>query len=180
MKEFSEWLESHLSAFVLGASIFHGVNFAEGIIPEEEELEDLMRTSEKIPASEIAKRSWSEGIWMYLFHDSDLDRGKKHVLVVLAHDRTHPTFEAMQSAFSDVEHELDELHNLKIYFEDHPGGYLHEKFDIPPQEFQWFLIDIHGNVLEHSSRLISVLDVLNRLKGPKLAEMPEERFEPSH
>lgn len=139
-----------------------------------------MRHSEKVPATQIAKRSWSEGIWMYLFHDSELQKGKKNVLVVLATDRTVPAFQAMQETFTDVEAELDEIHNLKIFFEDHPGGYLHEKFDVPAQQFQWFLVDIHGNLIEHSDRPISVLDVLNRIKAKSTNSYEAERFEPSH
>lgn len=124
-----------------------------------------MRHSEKVPATQIAKRSWSEGIWMYLFNDAKLQKGKKHVLAVLAPDRTHPAFEAMQATFLDVEKELDEVHNIRVFFEDHAGGHLHEEFDLSSQEFQWFLIDIHGNLVDQSDRAISVLDVLNRLKG---------------
>lgn len=140
-----------------------------------------MRHNEKVPASQIAKRSWSEGIWMYLFHDSELQKGKKHVLVVLAPDRTHPAFEAMERTFSDVEQELDEIHNVRVFFEDHPGGFLHEKFDLSAQEFQWYLIDIHGNLVDQSDRAISVLDVLSRLKGQTLSGEPREaRFEPTH
>ncbi len=140
-----------------------------------------MSHSEKIPAKEIAKRSWSEGIWMYLFQDSELQQGKKHVLVVLAPDRTHPAFEAMNKTFKDVEKELDEIHNVRVFFEDHPGGYLHEKFDVSAQQFQWYLIDIHGHLVEHSDRAISVLDVLNRLKNsPASPSQVEKRFEPTH
>jgi hypothetical protein len=140
-----------------------------------------MRHSEKIPAKEIAKRSWSEGIWMYLFHDSTLQQGKKHVLVVLAPDRTHPGFEAMNETFTEVEKELDEIHNVRVFFEDHPGGYLHEKFDVSAQQFQWYLIDIHGNLIEHSDRPISVLDILNRVRHhPVAAQEVDARFEPTH
>lgn len=118
---------------------------------------------------------------MYLFQDSELQQGKKHVLVVLAPDRTHSAFEAMNKTFMDVEKELDEIHNVRVFFEDHPGGYLHEKFDVSAQQFQWYLIDIHGHLVEHSDRPISVLDVLNRLKNSSASpSQVEGRFEPTH
>ncbi len=126
-----------------------------------------MNDSEKVPATEIAKRAWSEGIWMYLFHDSSLERGKKHVLVVLAPDRTHPEFKAMFDNFSAVEKELDESYDLKVFFEDHPAGYLHEKFETPPQEFRWYLIDIHGDRIAQDQSAVSVSGVLDQLKGYK-------------
>lgn len=140
-----------------------------------------MRQSEKVPAAEIAKRSWSEGIWMYLFQDSDLQRGKKHVLVVLAPDRTDPGFEGMQQNFVNVEKELNETHDLRVFFEDHPGGFLHEKFDVPAQDFRWYLIDIHGNLLAHSDRVVSVREVLNFLdKKPAAADRLPDRPELSY
>ncbi len=139
-----------------------------------------MASSEKIPATEIAKRSWSEGMWMYLFHDSELQRGKKNVLVVLAPDRTHPVYQAMHESFTEVEKELDEIHNVRIFFEDHPGSFLHEKFNLGAQDFQWFLIDIRGNLLEHSDRNISVLSILNRLKASALNSEDLTRFESAY
>ncbi len=123
---------------------------------------------EKIPATEIAKRSWSEGIWMYLFQDSELQQGKKHVLVVLAPDRNEPAFESMAKEFKAVEKELDEVHNIRVFFEDHPGGLLHEKFALAPQAFHWYLIDIHGNDVAESDKVISVSEVIQRLKGDRI------------
>lgn len=120
---------------------------------------------DKIPVTEIAKRSWSEGIWMYLFQDSELQQGKKHVLVVLAPDRNEPAFEAMTREFMAVEKELDEVHNLRVFFEDHPGGLLHEKFGLPAQAFHWYLIDIHGHDLAESDKVISVGEVIRRLRA---------------
>jgi len=130
---------------------------------------------EKLPATEIAKRSWSEGIWNYLFHDSDLQKGKNAVLVVLAQDRNDPAFEAMSSEFSAVEKELDEVHNLKVFFEDHPGGLLHEKFPIPPESFHWYLIDIHGNEVGESEQPITVAEVMQRLQGGR--STPTDRLD---
>ena len=131
---------------------------------------------EKVPVAEIAKRSLSEGIWMYLFQDSALQRGKKHVLVVLAPDRTDPNFDVMSKAFKAVEKELDEIHHLRIFFEDHPGGYLHEKFDLTAQQFAWYLIDIHGNCIGGSSEAISVADVLAQLKDVSATPKPDEQL----
>ncbi len=142
-----------------------------------------MPNSEKVPATEIVKRTWSEGIWMYLFHDSELQRGKKSVLVVLAPERTHPAYQAMEESFSEVEKELDEVHNVKVFFEDHPGGFLHEKFDLGAQHFQWYLIDIHGKLVDRSDRAVSVLHVLNALRVPSKIDFRGEdaaRFEPTH
>ena len=120
---------------------------------------------EKVRATEIAKRSWSEGIWMYLFHDSALQRGKKHVLVVLAPDRTNPGFDVMSKAFRAVEEELDEIHHLRVFFEDHPGGFLHEKFNVPAQQFIWYLVDIHGDEIARSDQPASVSDIVGQLEN---------------
>ncbi len=130
---------------------------------------------EKIPATEIAKRSWSEGVWMYLYNDSELQQGKKHVLVVLAPDRNDPPFEAMAHEFGAVEDELDEIHNLKVFFEDHPGGLLHEKFNIPAQAFHWYLIDIHGTEIADSDKAVSVSEIMMKLKAKEKAfDHPEK------
>ncbi|MBC7658120.1 MAG: hypothetical protein H7249_00275 [Chitinophagaceae bacterium] len=129
---------------------------------------------EKVPAAEIAKRSWSEGIWMYLFQDSALQRGKKSVLTVLAPDRTNPSFDTMSKAFKAVEEELDKVHDLRVFFEDHPGGFLHEKFGLPAQKFAWYLIDIHGDRIAESSEPITVADVLGKLKNVSNEPRPEQ------
>lgn len=133
---------------------------------------------DKIPATEIVKRTWSEGIWNFLFQDSELQQGKKAVLVVLATDRNVPEFAAMTREFKAVEKELDEIHNIKIFFEDHPGGLLHEKFAVPAQDFRWFLVDIHGNEVGESDKPISVTEVMLRLKGDRSFQDAEQK--PSH
>ncbi|RYZ81513.1 MAG: hypothetical protein EOP04_23840, partial [Proteobacteria bacterium] len=78
----------------------------------------------RVSPTRIFVRSLSEG--MYVFGDPELQRGKNHSLVALAPDRAHPYFEDVVATFQPIEDELNKLHHVKLFLEDHPGGYLHE------------------------------------------------------
>lgn len=119
--------------------------------------------SMRVSPSKIFVRSLSEG--MYVFHDPELQRGRNHALVALGPDRTHPCFERFVDTFETIEKELEDLHHVRLFLEDHPGGYLHEKFDCEPQEFHCYLIDREGNLLLDSKEPFSEQEVMQGLFG---------------
>lgn len=81
----------------------------------------------------------------------------------MAPDRAHPYFEDVVATFQPIEDELNRIHHLKLFLEDHPGGYLHEKFGCEAQEFHCYLIDREGNVLLDSMEPLSEQQVMSGL-----------------
>ena len=117
----------------------------------------------RVSSSRIFVRSLSEG--MYVFKDPELQRGKNHSLIAVAPDRAHPFFEQFVDTFEGIEKELMDLHHVKLFLEDHPGGYLHEKFECQPQEFHCYLINREGNLLLERDVPFSEQDVMQGLFG---------------
>lgn len=117
----------------------------------------------RVSNSKIFVRSLSEG--MYVFKDPELQRGKNHSLIAVAPDRAHPYFEQFVDTFEGIEKELMDLHHVKLFLEDHPGGYLHEKFECKPQEFHCYLIHREGNLILERDVPFSEQDVMQGLFG---------------
>ncbi len=108
-------------------------------------------------------RSFSEG--MYVFHDPDLLRGKKHVLIVLAPDRSHPAYEEALLVYEEALDQL-EASDIAVRFEDHPGGLLHSKYECEPDAFRTYFFDKEGDLLATDTVVIPT-DHIYALLGRK-------------
>ena len=129
-----------------------------------------------ITNSDLLIRSLSEGLWV--FRDPDLQQGTKHVLVVMAPDRANEYYRESQIAFGPIEEELDTVYDIKLYFEDTPDGYLHEKFSCAPDEFKAVVLDKNGDVRLFSNESISRDELMESLLG--FQGGVNERNQPSH
>ena len=96
-------------------------------------------------------RSLSEGL--YVFHDPELLRGKKNVLIILAQDRANPQYQEALALYETLGDEL-KSHDVAVRFEDHPGGLLHEKFQCGTEAFRCFFINKAGDLLACGDQVI--------------------------
>ncbi|MBC7659338.1 MAG: hypothetical protein H7249_06490 [Chitinophagaceae bacterium] len=105
-------------------------------------------------------RSLSEG--MYVFHDPALLRGKKNVLIILGHDRSHPLYQEAKELYEAIADDLAP-YDVELRFEDHTGGLLHEKFECDQDAFRCFFINKQGETLYGGREILEPIKLYTML-----------------